>query len=94
MCLAKKNLKPITGLTVSTVNTAATVPPNSVQTADVSCGPKELMTGGGHEIASTGPFWSIQGSAPISGNDWQVAVADLDNLSRDFNAIAVCLAKA
>jgi hypothetical protein len=94
VCLAKKNLKPIKGLTVSTVNTAATAPPNSVQTADVSCGPKELMTGGGHEIASIGPYWSIQASAPISGNDWQVTVADLDNLSRNFDSTAVCLAKA
>jgi hypothetical protein len=94
VCLAKKNSKPVEGLTVSTVDTPATVPPNSVQTADVSCGPKQLMTGGGHVIASIGPFWSIQASAPITGNDWQVNVADLDNFSRDFDSIAVCLAKA
>ncbi len=94
VCLARTNSKPIKGLTVSTVDTAATAPPNSVQTADVSCGPKELMTGGGHEIASIGFDWSIQASAPVTGNDWQVKVADLDNFSRNFDSIAVCLAKA
>ena len=94
ICLAKKNATPITGLTVSTVHTAATVPPYSVQTADVSCGPQEVMTGGGHVIASIGPYWSIQASAPVSTNDWRVQVADLDNFSRDFDSYAVCLGKA
>ena len=94
VCMARTNSKPVKGLTVATVSTAATVPPNSVQTADVSCGPKELMTGGGHEIESIGQDWRIQASAPITGNDWQVQVADLDNVSRDFDSIAVCLAKA
>ena len=51
------------------------------------------MTGGGHVIESIGQDWSIQASAPISKNDWQVKVADLDNFSRDFDSIAVCLAK-
>jgi hypothetical protein len=52
------------------------------------------MTGGGHEIASIGQNWSIQVSAPVSANDWRVKVADLDSFSRDFNSIAICLAKA
>jgi hypothetical protein len=94
VCLAKKNSKPITNMTVSTVFAAATVPANSTQTADVSCSPKALMTGGGHEIASIGQDWSIQASAPVSANDWQVKVADLDSFSRDFDSIAICLAKA
>jgi len=94
VCLAKTNSKPIKGLTVSTVSASATAPANSVQTADVSCGPKQLMTGGGHEIESIGPYWSIQTSAPIASNDWQVQVADLDTYSRVFDSIAICLAKA
>lgn len=94
VCLAKKNSKPITNMAVSSVFTAATVPANSTQTADVSCDPKALMTGGGHEIASIGQDWAIQASAPVSANDWQVGVADLDSFSRDFDSIAICLAKA
>lgn len=94
VCLGRTSSKPVKGLTISTVYTAATVPPDSVQTADVSCGPQELMTGGGHVIASIGPYWSIQASAPVSANDWQVQVADLDNFSRDFDSFALCLAKA
>lgn len=94
VCLAKKNGTPVTALTVSNVFTAATVPANSVQTADVSCGPNELMIGGGHVIDSIGQDWMIPASAPITGNDWQVKVADLDNFSRDFDSIAMCLAAA
>jgi hypothetical protein len=94
VCLAKKNGMPVTALTVSNVFAAATVPANSVQTADVSCGPNELMTGGGHVIDSIGQDWMIPASAPITGNDWQVKVADLDTFSRDFDSIAMCLAKA
>lgn len=94
ICLAKRNATPISGLTVSTVRTAATVPSYSVQTVGVSCGPKEVMTGGGHVISSIGPDWSIQASAPFSSNDWQVQVADLDNFSRDVDSYAVCLGKA
>ena len=52
------------------------------------------MTGGGHVIESIGPDWSIQASAPVSKNDWRVHVADLDNFSRVFDTLAVCLAKA
>jgi hypothetical protein len=94
VCLAKRNSKPVAAFTISTVNTAATVPANSVQSADVSCAPKELMTGGGHVIASIGQDWRIQVSAPISANDWRVQVADLDSFSRNFDSIAICLAKA
>ena len=94
VCLAKKNSKPITNMAVSTVFAAATAPANSTQTADVSCDPKALMTGGGHEIASIGQDWAIQASAPVSANDWQVGVSDLDSFSRDFDSIAICLAKA
>jgi len=94
VCLAKKNSKPITTMTVSTVYTSATVQGNSVQAADVSCGAHELMVGGGHEIFSIGQDWNIQASAPVSQNDWQVRVADLDSVSRDFDSTAVCLAKA
>jgi hypothetical protein len=94
ICLAKKNSKPVRRLTILTVHTAATAPPYSIQAADTSCGPKELMTGGGHVIASIGPYWRIQASAPVSADDWQVRVADLDNFSRDFDSFALCLAKA
>lgn len=94
VCLAKKNSKPITNMAVSTVFAAATVPANSTQTADVSCGPNALMTGGGHVIDSIGQDWSIQVSAPVSANDWRVKVADLDSFSRDFASDAICLAKA
>jgi hypothetical protein len=94
MCLAKKNGNPITKLAVSTVDTAATAPANSVQTADVSCPANSLMTGGGHVIASIGQDWSIQKSAPIAANDWRVKVSDLDSFSRDFDSLAVCLAAA
>jgi hypothetical protein len=94
VCLAKKNATPIINMAVSTVVAAATVPANSTQTADVSCGPNALMTGGGHEIASIGQDWSIQVSAPVSANDWRVKVTDLDSFSRDFDSIAICLAKA
>ena len=94
VCLAKTNSNPITNMQVSTVDTAATVAANSSQTADVSCGPAALMTGGGHEIQSIGQDWSIQASAPVSANDWQVQLTDLDQFSRVFDSIAVCLAKA
>jgi hypothetical protein len=94
LCLATKNSDPITNMAVSTVFAAATAPANSTKTADVSCSPKALMTGGGHQIASIGQDWSIQASAPVSANDWKVKVADLDSTSRDFDSIAVCLAKA
>jgi hypothetical protein len=93
-CLAKTNSHPITALTVSTVEKAATVPANSVKTADEHCGPQQVMTGGGHVIQSIGQDWSIQASAPVSTNNWQVHVADLDNYSRVFDTVAVCLAKA
>ena len=52
------------------------------------------MTGGGHVIESIGQDWSIQASAPVAANNWQVKVADLDSYSRGSDAIAVCLAKA
>ncbi len=94
VCMAKTNAKPITKLTTSTVDTPATVAGNSVQSADVSCGAKELMTGGGQVIDSVGQDWLIPASAPVSANDWQVQVADLDSVSRDFDSIAVCMAKA
>jgi len=94
VCLAKKNSNPITNMQVSTVFTPSTVAANSSQTADVSCGAADLMTGGGYEIQSIGQDWSIQASAPVSANDWQVQATDLDTFSRDFDSIAVCLAKA
>jgi hypothetical protein len=94
VCLAKTNSKPITGLAVSTVETGATVQGNSVQNADASCGPKTLMTGGGHEIASIGQDWSIQASEPVTTKDWRVRAASLDSSSRNFDSFAVCLAKA
>jgi len=94
VCLAKKNGNPVTALAVSTVDTMATVPAMSVQTADVSCGANELMTGGGHVIQSIGQDWIIPANAPITGNDWQVQVADLDTFSRVFFSIAQCLAAA
>jgi len=93
MCLGKANSKPITGLAVSTMDTHATVQANSTQTADVSCDPHTLMTGGGHEMDSIGQSWSIQASAPVSSNDWQVLAASLDSNSRDFDSFAVCLVK-
>jgi len=93
-CLAKVNGKAITGLAVSTVDTAATAPANGAQSADVSCGAHQLMTGGGHVIDSVGQEWNIEASAPISSNDWRVTAADLDSNSRDFDSLAVCLAKA
>ena len=93
LCLAKKNGQPVMGMTVSTVNSAATVPANSSQAADASCAATELMTGGGFVIASIGQNWSIQASAPIAQNDWQVQVTDLDSFPRNFNSMAVCLAK-
>jgi hypothetical protein len=93
-CLAKKNSQPITALTVNTVEKAATVPANSVKIANEHCGLQQVMTGGGHVIDSIGQDWSIQASAPVSKNDWQVQVADLDSFSRVFDTIAVCLAKA
>lgn len=94
VCLAKTNSMPITKLTVNTVDAAATVPANSTQTADVACGPADVLTGGGNVIQSIGQSWSIQASAPVADNGWQVEVTDLDNFSRNFFAIAVCLAKA
>lgn len=95
VCLAKKNGDPITNLSVSTVYTSATAAPYSVQSADVSCGHSSVLTGGGHEIASIGPYWSIQASAPTpTRSGWQVKVADLDNYSRPFSPFAVCLARA
>jgi len=94
VCLAKKNGKPVTALTTSTVSTAGTVAANSSQTADVSCAAHELMTGGGHVIDSIGQDWLIATSAPIASNDWQVQAVDLDTVSRDFDSIAVCLSKA
>ena len=93
-CLAKKNSQPITALAVNTVEKAATVPANSVKTANEHCGPQQVMTGGGHVIESIGQDWSIQASAPVFKNDWRVQVADLDNFSRVFDTLAVCLAKA
>jgi hypothetical protein len=93
-CLAKTNSQPIKALTVSTVEKSATVPANSVRTAHEHCGPQQVMTGGGHVIESIGQDWNIQASAPVSKNNWQVQVADLDNYSRVFDTIAVCLAKA
>jgi hypothetical protein len=94
LCLARTNSQPITALTTNTVEKAATVPANSVKTAGVSCGFHEVMTGGGHVIDSIGPDWSIQTSAPISKYHWRVQAADLDNFSRKFDSIAICLAKA
>jgi hypothetical protein len=93
LCLARVNSKPITGLTVSTVSTAATAPASGSQSADVSCGTHQLMTGGGHVIDSIGQEWNILASAPAGGNDWQVTAANIDNNSRDFDSLAVCLAK-
>lgn len=94
VCLARTDAEPVTKLTISTVYTAATAPAFSVQTADASCGSKELMTGGGHEIDSIGPYWSIEVSAPVSANDWRIQVADLDSYSRVFDSYALCLANA
>jgi hypothetical protein len=93
VCLAKANSTPITKLAVTTVFTAATAPASGTQADDVSCGPNSLMTGGGHVIDSVGQNWSIQKSAPIAGNDWRVKAANTDNVSRDFDSFAVCLAK-
>jgi hypothetical protein len=94
VCLAKQNAKPVTALTTSTVSTAATVPANSSQTADVSCGAHQLMTGGGHVMDSIGQDWLIAASAPVASNEWQVQAVDLDSTSREFDSIAVCLSKA
>jgi len=94
ICLARANSKPVSGLTVSTLDTAAAVQGNSVQAADVSCGSHSLLTSGGYEMDSIGQSWSIQTSAPISSDDWQALAASLDTNSRNFDSIAVCLAKA
>jgi hypothetical protein len=93
-CLGKTNSQPVTALTVSTIEKAATVPANSVKTTNEHCGPQQVMTGGGHVIDSIGQDWSIQASAPVAKNDWQVHVASLDSFSRVFDTLAVCLAKA
>lgn len=92
LCLGKANSNPITKLTVSTVDTAGTAPASGTLAVDVSCGPNSLLTGGGHEIDSIGQTWSIQKSAPIAVNDWRVKATNTDNVSRDFDAEAVCLA--
>jgi hypothetical protein len=47
VCLARTNGKPIKGLTTAAVVTSATVGANQTQTAIATCGPKQLMTGGG-----------------------------------------------
>jgi len=94
VCLANKNSNPITGLTTSTVDVAATVPANSVQTADASCGSSALLVGGGHVMDSIGQDWLIAASGPAGATDWQAKAADLDSVSREFHSIAVCLAKA
>ena len=94
VCLAKKNSKPVTALTTSTVSTASTVAGNSSETADVSCGAHQLMTGGGHVMDSIGQDWLIAASAPVASNEWQVQADVIDNVSRDFDSIAVCLSKA
>jgi hypothetical protein len=93
ICLAKKSGNPITKLAVSTVDTPGTAPANGTQTADVSCPANSLMTGGGAVIDSIGQAWSIQKSAPIAANNWRVKATDTDNFSRDFDSLAVCLAK-
>jgi hypothetical protein len=43
---------------------------------------------------SIGQDWLIAASAPVTSNDWQVEAVDLDSVSRDFDSIAMCLAKA
>jgi hypothetical protein len=93
VCLGKANSKPVTKLAVSAIFASATAAGNSVQTADESCGPKSIMTGGGHVIDSVGQDWNIQASAPVAVNDWQVQVDNLDSFSRVFDSFAVCLSK-
>jgi hypothetical protein len=92
-CLARVNSKPITKLTVSPVVTQSTAPANGSLSADVSCGPDQLMTSGGHIIQSIGQDWNILASAPVGGNDWQVTATNTDSTSRVFQSIAICLAK-
>lgn len=94
VCLANKNSKPVKTLKTTAVHTHATAPANGSKTAGVSCGTKELMTGGGWQVYSVGQDWIVPISAPVSKNDWQVRLTDLDGFSRQFDSKAVCLAKA
>ena len=94
VCLAKANSKPVTALASASVNASATVPANSDQTADVSCGAHEVLLGGGYVMDSIGQDWLIAAAAPTAGNQWQVQADDLDSNSRNFQLVAVCLQKA
>lgn len=94
VCLARTNGKPILGLTTATVTTSTTVPANQVLSAVATCGPKQLLTGGGSTIQSIGQDWRTVDSAPTPSGDWTVEIADLDTFSRVFDSNAICLAKA
>jgi hypothetical protein len=94
VCLASTNSQPITALKVNTVSKSATAPANSVEAVKASCGTADLLVGGGQVINSIGQDWSIQVGAPTAGNAWRVKVSDLDAFSRDFHAVAMCLAAA
>lgn len=46
-----------------------------------------------HSVRSGRRQSVIQKSAPISVNDWRVKATNTDNVSRDCDSFAVCLAK-
>jgi hypothetical protein len=93
VCLGKTNGKPIKGLTTNTVVANAIAGANQVQTAAATCGPKQLMTGGGGGIESVGQDWRTVDNAPTPSGSWTVEIADLDSFSRPFDSVAICLAK-
>jgi archaellum component FlaF (FlaF/FlaG flagellin family) len=94
VCLAKTNSKPVTALASAGVDAGGTVPANSDQAVDVSCGAHEVLLGGGYVMDSIGQDWLIAATAPMASGEWQVQADDLDSNSRDFSSVAECLQKA
>jgi hypothetical protein len=94
ICLAKTNGKPVTALSTSAVEANSTVGANQVASVSATCGAKQLMTGGGGTIVSVGPEWRVVQNGPVTSGSQTVEVAELGGVSRQFDAAAICLAKA
>jgi hypothetical protein len=84
----------VKGLTTTVVTVQVTVSANSVQQAEPACADKQVLTGGGYQVASVGSDDKVFINAPLDNQTWLVEMVNNSAFDIQLSAFAVCLGKA
>lgn len=80
----------VKGVTTVTVTGAATAPANDTSQAEASCGPGQLLVGGGYVIDSTSTAWQVYVDAPLNNGTWLAELVNNGTQPLNYSAYAVC----